>query len=367
MMKIYYLSTTSFSDCDINLLHHMHGVQIAYGVIFPHTNTNFTEKELSSYCDTNNIIFDSFIMKFRFRDPRVLFIYIKIIRSIISFKPDVIYINNFDQIYFNILLATAFSKSKIIIGLHDVIDHSGTSFSIIGNISKYILISKFHNFLTFSDNQANFLKLKWKNKDVKMIPLMLKNFGYSKKSTKGEYVNFLFFGNIKRYKGLDVLLQSVNRLSFIYKNFTLTIAGRCQNWDSDYAHYVKDLNNIETHIRFIENHEIPAFFSKANYLVLPYLDATQSGPLMIAYNYNVPVIASNIDGFKEFIDGSKTGFLFDPKVSDDLDFILEKAILGGEDLYNKLSKGVSDYVNKNLAPAVIAKQYKQLFVSKMNG
>src|SRR5690606_3556831 len=142
--------------------------------------------------------------------------------------------------------------------------------------------------LTYSKPQANILKEKYKKKEVYTIPLPLIDFGkmpiYAKDST---ITTFLFFGNILHYKGLDILLNSINRLSNEYSNFKLIIAGRCADWNEIYEPLIQHKKVVSAHIGFSENEDIPAFFAQADYLVLPYRDTTQSSPLMIAYNYNI--------------------------------------------------------------------------------
>jgi glycosyltransferase involved in cell wall biosynthesis len=249
-----------------------------------------------------------------------------------------------------------------VIAIHDVISHSGTPFNKLTALSRRILLSKFDKFLTFSPSQANLLKNITNKRSIHMIPLALKSFGdlpqYQKNKVK---TNFLFFGNIKTYKGLDILLKSINRLSEKYNSFTLTIAGRCADWIESYEPLIKNRKIVNAVIRFIDNDEIPYFFSRADYLILPYRDATQSGPLMIAYNYNIPVIASNIDGFKEFIEDKKTGFLFDPSSSESIDKVLEDAILRDEVTYNTLCTNVNHYKQNQLSVEQTAKSYGILF------
>lgn len=362
IMKLYYLSTTSFADCDMNLLHHLSAkYDITYGVIIPNKNANYTEKELVNYCDNHKINFVPFYTKYRFRDLRNIKTYLYLIKSIISANYGLIYINNFDQFYLNCLLSLTLPKTKTIVGLHDVISHSGTSGSYLVQLSKRILIKSFNAFLTFSESQATIFRNRWSKKSVYTIPLILKNFGPLATSIDHQTTNFLFFGNIKPYKGLDILLNSINRISCKYNSFTLTIAGRSSDWEKMYEPLLNSNALIKTYIRYIKNDEIPYFFSKTHYLILPYKDTTQSGPLMIAYNYNIPVIASDIDGFREFISDSSTGYLFDINNEFDLDRVLEKAINRSSDDYTIMVSNLQEYINHTLSVTTIVNKYENLF------
>src|SRR5690606_8695098 len=115
-------------------------------------------------------------LQYRFRDPRVLVTYYKIVATIKKVKPDVIFVANFDQIYLNALLLLLDSR-KTIIAMHDVVNHSKTAFDKLTTLGKIILIHKFDKFLTYSKPQANILKEKYKKKEVYTIPLPLIDFG----------------------------------------------------------------------------------------------------------------------------------------------------------------------------------------------
>ena len=122
----------------------------------------------------------------------------------------------------------------------------------------------------------------------------------------------LFFGLIREYKGLKVLIQAFNLLSNEYQ---LVIAGECyEDVDeykqliakSDYSSSIKFVNE------FISDDKVPYFFSAADAVVLPYLNATQSGVTAIAMHFEVPVIASKIGGLHQFVNHNKTGLLVEP-------------------------------------------------------
>ena len=361
-MKIFYLSTTSFSCVDVNVLHHLSDkYDITYGVIIPSKNANFSKEELDDYCSVNNIKKSFFHLKHRYRDPRTILVYKKIVNNILKNRPDIIFVNNFDQIYFNILLLFL-NKEKTIIAMHDVASHSGTSFNALATLSRTILYKKFKQFLTFSPFQASLLEKIKPDGNVHMIPLALEDFGEIPVSNKAPgVVNFLFFGNIKPYKGLDLLLKSISRIYKKNPSFKLTIAGRCDDWEEVYKPLIECKHLVDAHIRFIDNSEIPSFFGNTDYLILPYKDATQSGPLMIAYNYNIPSIASNIAGFREFIHDEKTGYLFDPILDESIDNVLLKVIANHEKKHSAMCSNVSIFKQENLAIEGTISAYDNLF------
>ena len=123
--------------------------------------------------------------------------------------------------------------------------------------------------------------------------------------------NLLFFGRIEEYKGLDILLDAYGELSDSDMDVTLTIAG---NGDiSPYRQRINSLRKVNLINRYIRDEEIGALFSIENaILVVPYKDATQSGVIPIAIDFNVPVIASGTGGLVEQLDDGNIGMFAEP-------------------------------------------------------
>lgn len=368
-MRVYYLSTTSFADTDITLLHHLNkSNDLTYCVFFPFNNQEYPESSIKEYCLKFGINVQFFFLKYRRRNPIQLIRLFSVIISLWKAKPDIIYINDYADIYLNILFLAFISKRFTIVGKHDVEIHSGMRSKLFSTIGINLLTLKFDNFLTFSEHQCNILQKRLKNKKVFSIPLVAKDFGREINVVDNDdKVKFLFFGNIMKYKGLDVLLKAVDNLSKRYDNFILTIAGRATDWETEYGLLVTDKKILDLNIRYIENDEIPGFFSNAHYLVLPYRDVTQSGPLMIAYNYNVPVIASKLEGFQEYIVEGSTGFFFTPNDENSLSEVLERAILRNKEEYNLLVSNVIRYKEERFTADAVAEKYNNLFHNVFTG
>jgi glycosyltransferase involved in cell wall biosynthesis len=134
----------------------------------------------------------------------------------------------------------------------------------------------------------------------------------------------LYFGYIRRYKGLMVLIEAMARLKstgFANGDFLLLIVGEFYDEESKYRDRVRDLN-LESNIRFVSgylpNEQVGPYFSAADVVVLPYLSATQSGIVQIAYNFDKPVIATRVGGLAEVIVEGKTGYLVPPNNADAL-------------------------------------------------
>ena len=129
----------------------------------------------------------------------------------------------------------------------------------------------------------------------------------------------LFFGFIRNYKGLDILLEALRKVSHL--DIKLLIAGECFTKDNKYKKIINryHLNDkIIWHNYYIPDKDIKYYFSACDAVVLPHKKISQSGIIPIAYEFNKLVICSNIPSFKENIIDNKTGYLFENNNSDSL-------------------------------------------------
>ena len=107
--------------------------------------------------------------------------------------------------------------------------------------------------------------------------------------------NFLFFGLIRDYKGLDVFLNSLNYLDkSIDKNIRILIAGEFYDNKIKYKNLCKNKNiEIKWFDNYIPDNLVHNYFCASDFAVLPYKTASQSGIIPMAYHFNTPVIVSN--------------------------------------------------------------------------
>lgn len=125
----------------------------------------------------------------------------------------------------------------------------------------------------------------------------------------------LFFGLIKDYKGLDVLLKAMKQSLAVLPGLKLIIAGEVYGRSDKYLKLIRELGleaSVETHFRYITDTEISGFFQRSQVCVLPYKTATQSGVIATAYSFGVPVIASDVGGLGESVVNNVTGLLVPP-------------------------------------------------------
>jgi glycosyltransferase involved in cell wall biosynthesis len=124
----------------------------------------------------------------------------------------------------------------------------------------------------------------------------------------------LFFGYVRKYKGLDVLLEAVALLKGRL-DVALLVVGEFYDDEGPYRDRIQRLGigpGVTVRSDYVPNDEVKYYFSAADAAVLPYTSATQSGIAQIAYNFELPVIASAIGGLPEVVRDGETGLLIPP-------------------------------------------------------
>jgi glycosyltransferase involved in cell wall biosynthesis len=153
----------------------------------------------------------------------------------------------------------------------------------------------------------------------------------------------LFFGLIRKYKGLDILINAMEKINTELDDYTLLIVGECYENKAKYTDLIKNAgitDNVQCHYSFVPDNEVGKYFSASDVVVLPYKSASQSGIVQIAYHFDTPVIVSNVGGLPEIVDEGKTGYCVEPSSS-----AFAKAIKAfyEKDNINELNSNISDY------------------------
>lgn len=120
----------------------------------------------------------------------------------------------------------------------------------------------------------------------------------------------LFFGLIRKYKGLDKLIEGFKIIEEKEPDTMLLIVGECYE-DINYYKKIIDSTGLKNKTmlfdKFIDNEDIEPYFKAADVVCLPYNSASQSGILMMAYGFNRPVVVNNVGGLPELVVQGKTG------------------------------------------------------------
>jgi glycosyltransferase involved in cell wall biosynthesis len=136
----------------------------------------------------------------------------------------------------------------------------------------------------------------------------------------------LFFGFIRAYKGLDLLLEAFADKRLRDKKLKLIVAGEFYDNDAPYKEIIRK-NDIGSDVilydRFIKEDEVALFFCAADLVVQPYRSATQSGVTQIAYHFEKPMLVTDVGGLSEIVPHEKCGYVVNPDPQSITDAIID--------------------------------------------
>ena len=355
--KILWLTADCFIDVDRQLVPYLRNTY--------HLNIRwFIVQSKNGSRVANSDDYEIIQIHYRGKDPRTYFELKTAFKRLHLEQYDLIYSDSIGFYYYPALMRLV-DKNRLIHASHNVNPYPVWPWDLRLEV-KYIL-HKGHHFQMFSQHTAKWFKEHYPNKSFFYAPMVVKDFGEVKTSHyqfDESKVNLLFFGNIVGNKRLDLLIDAVKSLpSEIQDKLHLNICGKCRMDEQSFIHQIGDCKAISTYFKRIPDEEIPELFTKSQFLMLPYEDVAQSGPHMIAYNYNLPVIASDISGFAERVEDGKNGYLFHVNDKQALMEMITKAVTMCSDDYQNMKAKLKEFVDKNYSLQAVSKRYIDYFNS----
>ncbi len=126
----------------------------------------------------------------------------------------------------------------------------------------------------------------------------------------------LFFGLIRHYKGLDLLIKAMGDERLKASNIKLLIAGECYEELSVYEDLINSLDlkhRVKADFIFIPDEKVRHYFRAADILALPYRTATQSGITQMGYHFEIPMLVTRVGGLPEIVPHGKVGYVVEPE------------------------------------------------------
>ena len=133
------------------------------------------------------------------------------------------------------------------------------------------------------------------------------------------YKYMLFFGIIRKYKGLDILLEAFADTYLQNQNLRLIVAGEFYEDEKPYHDLIEEYNLSDSVVlatKFIPDEMVVDYFCAADIIVQPYRNATQSGVTQIAYHFGKPMLVTNVGGLNEIVPNKKVGYVCEPNAKD---------------------------------------------------
>jgi glycosyltransferase involved in cell wall biosynthesis len=222
-------------------------------------------------------------------------------------------------------------------------------------------------FITMSKKVLEDLKQFARNKPLKLVPHPLyDNFGaiISKEEAREklgiskEDKVILFFGFIRKYKGLDILLEAFKILNTEKADagLKLLIAGEFYDNEKNYSGFLNDpliKEKLILQTQFIADNDVKYFLCAADCIIQPYRSATQSGVTPLAYHFEVPMIVTNVGGLPSMVPDKKVGLIAEPCSQSIAEKIKEYFELGENYFLANLREEKKKYSWKNMVKAII--------------
>jgi glycosyltransferase involved in cell wall biosynthesis len=289
-----------------------------------------------------------------------------LMKKIRKIRPDVVHIMDNHPWY--ISYALKLKNYPLFVTQHDPIPHSGERYTLRGIMSNFVnrfLRQKATKVIVHGENLRKYLL----NRGISSSKILVFPHGdytifrrWIKKGVKTEPYTVLCFGRLVKYKGIGTLIKAIEIASKKIPKIKAIIAGSGDF--SPWQDLVDESNtkHLEMHIEYIPDDKVAYYFQRSAAVVLPYDDASQSGPLNIAYAFKKPVIVTRVGSLPEIVDEGKTGYIVPPKnpriLADRIVKLLKdkrKLKSFGENAYKKMQK-ISGW---NMIASNFIKEYRK--------
>lgn len=216
--------------------------------------------------------------------------------------------------YWGAIVSLFLRKQKLVTAIHDPDSHVGEANFILEKLTK-VCVRKSSYLVVFSNKFIKPVSQKYFFDIDKIIPLKLGGYSYYKKNneSKAFYINnkVLFFGRISEYKGLGVLLEAIKQMRDKGSHIVLKVVGNGTLTDKENNLISVLGDGVELVNRWIKDEEVESFFKDIDFTVLPYIEASQSGVVMLSYAMQKSVLATNVGALDEQILDD-TGIIVEP-------------------------------------------------------
>ncbi|NJP06007.1 MAG: glycosyltransferase family 4 protein [Chloroflexaceae bacterium] len=251
----------------------------------------------------------------RYREPlKQLVMLSSILHYITAFQPDVIHFQA-GHLWFNFTLPLL-RRYPLVITIHDVTHHIGdwdtfVTFAPVMNAG-YRIADKV---IVHAEQlrQDVFQLFRFPPEKVFVVPhiLLRDETPVHVHPAPDDEPRILFFGRIWPYKGLDYLIRAEPQITERLPGVRIVIAGKGEDFDRYRAMMVHPEHFI-VYNEYVSNEQRAELFQQASVVVLPYIEASQSGVIPLAYSAAKPVVATRVGGIPEIVDDGQTGYLVAP-------------------------------------------------------
>jgi len=289
----------------------------------------------------------------------------RVVNKIKAINPDVIHFTDNHPWY--LVFLPFIKKYPLVVTQHDVVSHPGEM--LRGRITNHVnnVLNKVSKRIVVHGKILKGLLVKKGYPESKIVVMYIGGYIFflkgKKKGLKTDKNNILFFGRILKYKGVDTLLKAMPIIKQKIPGIKLTIAGEGNM--SPYQEYITGeiRDNVEIINRYFEDNEVAPLFQKASIIVIPYIEASYSGLILLSYTFKKALIGTNVGTIPEIVEDGKTGILIPPNNPQILaEKVIElirdnkKRIMIGRNGYRK----IKTFLNWDYQTKVLMEEYKKI-------
>jgi glycosyltransferase involved in cell wall biosynthesis len=253
----------------------------------------------------------------RLRQPFKQFqMVVRLVKEIRQFNPDVIHLQ-LGHFWFNLLALPMLRDYPVVLTVHDSLIHVGDSASSrtpqwVYDRACYRAKERIVHAPQVKD--ALIKRLGIPDETVRVIPFVVvgDNTVAAEENVEVEEPLILFFGRIWEYKGLEYLIRAEPSITSKIPEAKIVIAGVGEDFGR-YRQMMTHPDQFIVHNEYISDEMRAQLFRRASVVVLPYIEASQSFIISIAYRCGKPVVATTVGGLPEMVDDGQTGFLVPPR------------------------------------------------------
>ena len=290
----------------------------------------------------------------------------RLISQIREFNPDVLHYQG-THLWFDLALPLL-RRYPLVFTVHDIRPHPGDRLSQktpqwIENFAR----RRAGELIVHTQYTRNLLLREWPGAAEKTSVIPHIQIGEAPSFSKAQEDEnlILFFGRIWEYKGLEYLVRAEPLITAKVPNARFLIAGEGE----DFARYRRMMVHPErfiVHNEYVPEDRAADYFRRASVVVLPYIEASQSGVIPMAYSAGKPVVATTVGGLPETVENGRTGYLVPPRDSVQLAEAVTKLLLD-EPLRRSMGANAKRKIEEECSPGVVAAKTIEVYRRPMEG
>ena len=284
----------------------------------------------------------------------------KLRREIARFRPDIVHVQHV-HLWFSLLLPTL-RRYPLVITVHDPVHHVGDAESAL---TPQRLVHwgyrRADQLITHAEQLKSVLvdDIHLPAERITVIPHVAISSDGPNASVAERGKRVLFFGRIWEYKGLEYLIRAEPLITARVPDVEIVIAGRGEDFEK-YRRMMVNPSRFVIDNELIPEARVAQHFAESSVVVLPYIDASQSGVVPIAYSFSRPVVATSVGGLPSVVEDGVTGRLVPPRderaLADALVTLLED-----DELRHKMGAAGRNKLDREWAPEVIGPQHIEVY------